>query len=263
MDLGLIDNFLNQRLSTRKAVEEAASIIGVSTATMYRYKANPEMISLGQICKLSHQLGLPLAEGAVWTDANILSAERRRLELESEVAKNLGTRLITIPAYTVNDEIPEITKLLLLEDYGADAKRFDAELLGVRAERRRLYESAAYESWELWNGFGYRDFLNGRGRYRSIPADLRQAQSAILIETSKRPNVHRFVYTAHTPELPMFGCHTPPGVALVRVDDIHLEFQDSQLVKSFEETFEKLRRSSATSTVEQFTTFLRDGRLMS
>jgi hypothetical protein len=50
---------------------------------------------------------------------------------------------------------------------------------------------------------------------------------------------------------------------LVRVDDIHLEFQDSQLVKSFEETFEKLRRSSATSTVEQFTTFLRDGRLMS
>lgn len=263
MDLGLIRTFLNQRLSTRKAVEEAAEIIGVSTATMYRYKSTPEIISLGQLCKLSQQLGLPLAGGAVWTDASIMSSERRRLELESEIAKSQGTRLITIPSYTVNDELPDITKLLLLEDYGADAKRFDAELLGVRAERRRLYQDVTYESWELWNGFGYRDFLNGRGRYRSIPEDLRQAQIEILIETSKRPNIHRFFYLAHTPELPMFGCHNPPNVALVRVEDIHLEFQDSQLVKSFEDTFEKLRRSAATSTLEQFTTFLRNGSLQS
>lgn len=257
----LISNFLNQRLSTRKSVEEAAKIIGVSAATMYRYKASPEMISLGQICKLSQQLGLPLAGGAVWTDASIMSSERRRLELESDVAKNKGKRLITIPAYTVNDELPEITKLLLLEDYGVDASRFDTELLNVRAERRRLYESDNYESWELWSGLGYQDFLNGRGRYRSIPADLRQTQIEKLIETSKRPNIHRFVYLAHTPELPMFGCHDPAGVALVRIDDIHLEFQDVQLVKSFEGTFEKLRRASATSSVEQFITFLRDGSL--
>lgn len=263
MDLGLIRNFLNQRLSTRKAVEEAAEIIGVSTATMYRYKSTPEIISLGQICKLSQQLGLPLAGGAVWTDASIMSSERRRLELESDIAKFQGTRLITIPAYTVNDELPEITRLLLLEDYGADAQRFDAELLGVRAERARLYQNASYESWELWNGFGYRDFVNGRGRYRSIPEDLRKAQIEIFIETSKRPNIHRFIYLAHTPELPMFGCHNPANVALVRVDDIHLEFQDTQLVKSFEDTFEKLRRSSATATVEQFTAFLRDGNLTS
>ena len=161
MDVELIGNFLNERLTTRKAVEEAADIIGVSTATMYRYKSNPDAISLGQICKLSQRLGLPLANGAVWTQDSILGSERRRLQLETELAKENGTRLITIPAYTVNDELPEITRMLLQEDYGAEAKRFDAEVLGIRAERRRLYESGRYESWEIWNGYGYLDFLSG------------------------------------------------------------------------------------------------------
>jgi hypothetical protein len=179
--------------------------------------------------------------------------------LENELAKKGGIRLITLPAYTVNDELPEITRLLLNHDYGAEAKRFDAEVLGVRRERQSLYESLKYESWEIWNGYGYADFLNGQGRYKSIPDDLRQAQVEKFIESSGRPNVHRFVYLTHTPELPMFGCHTPPGIALVRVDDIHLEFQDSHLVKSFEETFDNFRRSSSTSTIEQFTQFLRNG----
>lgn len=259
MDIELISNFLNDRLSTRKAVEEAAEIIGVSAATMYRYKAHPDSISLGQISKLSVRLGLPLAGGAVWTQDSILGSERRRLQLETALAENGGTRLITIPSYTVNDELPEITRLLLQEDYGAEAKRFDAEVLGVRAERQRLYQSAQYESWEVWNGYGFLDFLNGHGRYRSIPKDLREAQVKKFIESSGRPNVHRFVYMTHSPELPMFGCHTPPGIALVRVDDIHLEFQASHLVKSFEETFDNLRRSSSTSTVEQFVKFLSTG----
>lgn len=259
MDLELIGSFLNDRLATRKAVEEAAEVIGVSAATMYRYKANPDAISLGQICKLSQRLGLPLAGGAVWTQESILGSERRRLQLETELAKAGGTRLITIPAYTVNDELPEITRLLLQEDYGAEAKQFDAEVLGVRAERRRLYESASYESWEIWNGFGYLDFLNGRGRFRSIPADLREAQIQKFVESSGRSNVHRFVYMNHSPDLPMFGCHSPPGVVLVRVEDIHLEFQDRHLVGSFEETFDKLRRSATISSPEQFTAFVRKG----
>jgi transcriptional regulator with XRE-family HTH domain len=259
MDVGLISNFLNDRLSTRKAVEEAAEIIGVSAATMYRYKANPDAISLGQLCKLSQRLGLPLAGGAVWTQDSLLGSERRRLQLEAELAKNGGTRLITIPAYTVNDELPEITRLLLQEDYGARAKQIGAEVLGIRAERQRLYAAARYESWEVWNGYGYLDFLNGRGRYRSIPTELREAQVEKFIESSGRSNVHRFSYMTHSPELPMFGCHTPPGIVLVRVDDIHLEFQAPHLVKSFEETFDHLRRSSSTSAVEQFTAFLRKG----
>lgn len=259
MDIELISNFLNERLGTRQAVEEAAGVIGVSAATMYRYKANPDSISLGQICKLSQYLGLPLAGGAVWTQDSILGSERRRLQLETELAKNSGTRLITIPAYTVNDELPEITRLLLQEDYGAEAKRFDAEVLGIRAERQRLYEAGAYESWEIWNGYGYLDFLNGRGRFRSIPADLRKSQIEKFIVSTGRKNVKRFVYLTHSPELPMFGCHTPPGIVLVRVEDIHLEFQARHLVKSFEATFDNLRRSSAMSTVEQFTNFLLKG----
>lgn len=259
MDIELVGNFLNERLTTRKAVEEAATIIGVSTATMYRYKASPAGLSLGQVCKLSHSLGLPLANGAVWTQASILGSERRRLQLETELARNGGTRLITIPAYTVNDELPEITRLMLEADYGAEAKKLYAEVMCVRAERRELYDAAKYESWEIWNGYAYLDFLNGRGRYRSIPVDLRQAQIGRFVASSNRSNVHRFLYLTHSPELPMFGCHSPPGVALVRVDDIHLEFQARDLVQSFEQTFENLRRGSATTTVEQFVTFLQRG----
>ena len=260
MDLGLIGNFLNERLTSRKAVEEAADVIGVSIATMYRYKSSPDAISLGQICKLSQRLGLPLAHGAVWTQDSIVGSERRRLQLEIELAKTGGTRLTTIPAYTVNDELPEVTQLLLQEDYGAKAKRFDAEVLAVRAERRMLYESGKYVSWEIWNGYGYLDFLNGRGRYRSIPAELRQAQIDQFVASSSRTGVHRFLYLTHSPELPMFGCHTPPGIVLVRVEDIHLEFQTRNLVQSFEETFEALRRrTSAMSAIEQFVTFLHTG----
>jgi len=228
---------------------------------MYRYKANPDAISLGQICKLSQSLGLPLTNGAMWTQDSIVGSERRRLQLESELAKNNGTRLITIPAYTVNDELPEITRLLLQEDYGAEAKQLEDEVLRIRAERQQLYEVAKYESWEIWNGYGYSDFLNGLGRYRSIPTELREAQIEKFVANAARPNVHRFVYLTHSPELPMFGCHTPPGIVLVRVDDIHLEFQDRDLIRSFAETFDSLRRSSATSTLEQFATFLRKGRL--
>jgi len=259
MDIQLVGNFLNERLTTRKAVEEAASIIGVSTATMYRYKSTPDAISLGQMCKLSRSLGLPLANGAVWTQDSILGSERRRLSLEAELAKNGGTRLITIPAYTVNDELPEITRLLLQVDYGAEAKRLADDVLRIRAERQELYETAKYESWEIWNGFGYLDFLNGRGRYRSVPTELRLAQINKLVASTSRANIHRFLYMTHSPELPMFGCHTPPGVALIRVDDIHLEFQAPDLVKSFEQTFENLRRASTTSTVDQFTSFLQKG----
>lgn len=259
MDLDLIGSFINERFTTRKSVEEAAEAIDVSIATMYRYKSNPEAISLGQVCKLAQRFGLPLANGAVWTQDCILGSERRRLELEAVLAKNAGLRLITLPAYTVNDELPEITRLLLLEDYGSEASKIEAEVLGIRSERKRFYQEGNYESWEIWNGYGYLDFLHGRGRYRSITEDLRQAQIEVFVDSTKKPNVHRFVYLTHSPDLPMFGCHTPPGTALVRVEDIHLEFQLRPLVTSFEETFEKLRRTAEPWTDEQFIKFVREG----
>jgi hypothetical protein len=224
---------------------------------MYRYKSHPEAIGLGQLSQLASHLGLPLANGAAWAKTSVVEAERRRLSLESAMAADSeGRRLVTVPAYTHNCELPEITQLILKADYGTRAPAMEREIADIRKERARLYDEAMYESWEIWNGFGYHDFFHGRDRFKSIPLALRKAQIKRFVQTSDHPRRHRFVYLRHTPDLPMFVCHSPPGTTLIRIDDIHLEFQDPVLVESFEKTFNDYRALCATTTVEQFTSFL-------
>jgi hypothetical protein len=258
MDVALIKNFLGERLGTKRAVEGAAQAIGVSAATVYRYKQSPESIGLGQLVRLSAHLGLPLASGAAWSRSNIRESERRRLDLESASGegKSQGRRLITVPAYTVNSELPEITELILKADYGTRVATVANEILAIRAERARLYESGGYESWEIWNGWGYLDFFHGRDRFRSVPADVRQKQVRHFIESSEHPQRHRFIYLRHSPDLPMFGIHSPPGVALVRIDDIHFEFQDPSLIESFEDTFNEFRGRCQTTTRSEFISWI-------
>ncbi|MGH8865525.1 MAG: hypothetical protein ACREVZ_12890, partial [Burkholderiales bacterium] len=210
---------LRQRLLLR------AGAVGVSTATMYRYKANPEGMGLGTLIRLKDRLGLPLENGAAWSKSNVIAGERRRLSLEKTAAAAGGSRYTTVSPYTVNSELVPIMQLLVRADYGTRAPQIEGELLRIRAEREELYESCAYESWEIWNGCGYVDFFNGRGRFNGVPPALRQAQIEKFIDTSKVPGRHRFIYTHNYPELPMFGVYSPPGVALVRIDDIHLEYQ--------------------------------------
>lgn len=270
MDATVIKSFLGERLDTKRAVEGAAAAIDVSVATMYRYKAQPESIGLGQLIKLSEFLGLPLTNGAAWSKASLLDSERRRLELERSIAGEYrrldaelkvaadahGRRFQTVPAYTVNSELPEVTRLVLEADYGTRAATLEKDVLAVRAERARLYEH--YESWEIWNGYGYLDFFQGKNRYKTLPDDLRSAQVDVFAESTIHPLRHRFVYWRHSPDLPMFGCFAPVGVALVRVEDIHLEYQDPRLVESFEDTFNDLRALCATATAAEFVAFLRN-----
>lgn len=258
MDIRVIENFLNVHLTTRSAVESAANAIGVSVATMYRYKANPESINLGQAMKLSEHLGLPLASGAAWSKVNILESERRRLDLESEIASTNGHRLQIVPAYTVNSEISDVTRLILQADYGTRLPKVEAEIMGIRQERARLYDEGQYTSWEIWSGFGYIDFFYGRNRFKCIPEELRLKQIEKFIESTHHPNRHRFIYLRRTPDLPMFGCFNPAGVALVRVDCIQLEYQDPILVDSFEDTFNEFRKMCLTSTPDEFVAFLRE-----
>jgi hypothetical protein len=258
MDLTAIKSFLDESFNTKSSVQEAADVIGVSVATMYRYKSNPETIGLGQISRLATHFGLPLTSGAAWAKTSVVEAERRRLTLESSLARKgtQGRRLITLPAYTVNSELPEVTRWVLKADYGTRAASLEAEIMKIRRERTRLYDQHSYESWEIWNGFGYHEFFHARGRFSSIPATLRTAQIRRFVESSTEPTRHRFVYLRNTPELPMFGCHVPPGIALVRVDDIHLESQDPTLVESFEKTFNDYREKCVTTTTDQFVSFL-------
>ncbi len=254
MDVTVIKSFLADRLATRNAVEEAAAAVNVSVATMYRYKANPEAIDLGVLKRLSDHLGLPLQNGVAWLKTNVIGSERRRLELEKALSVAGGARFTTMPHYTVNEELPEITRLILQFDYGTRAPQLEREVLPIRAERSHLYSLDAYVSWEVWNVYGYLDFFHGRGRFKDIPKELRVAQIAKFVESSKRPGRHRFM--SNSPELPMFGVYSPPGVALVRIDDIHFEFQAPALISSFEETFNEILDHSFTKTADQFIAFL-------
>lgn len=258
MDIRVIKNFLDSHLDTRLAVENAAKAIGVSAATMYRYKANPEAINLGQAMGLAAHLGLPLSSGAAWSKVDILESERRRLELEQEVAVARGHRLQIVPAYTVNSEIPEVTRLILQADYGTRLPKVETEIMRIRHERARLYDEAQYTSWEIWNGFGYIDFFYGQNRFKGLPEDLRLRQVEKFVESTRLSNRHRFIYLRRTPDIPMFGCFSPIGVALVRVDSIQLEYQDPALVDSFEDTFNDFRKMCFTSTPDEFIAFLRE-----
>lgn len=258
MDINIIRSFLNNHLNTRLAVEGAAIAIGVSPATMYRYKANPETISIAQAIKLSEHLGLPLANGAAWSKVNILESERRRLQLESAIADACGHRLQIVPAYTVNSEIPEVTRLILQADYGTRLPKVEAQIMEIRQERARLYDEGKYTSWEIWNGFGYIDFFQGCNRFKGLSDELREKQIEKFIASTMHPNRHRFIYLRRTPDLPMFGCFNPPGVALIRIDNIQLEYQDSTLVESFEDTFNNIRQLCLTTTPDEFISFLRN-----
>jgi len=258
MNVTAIKTFLGERLNTKRDVERAASAVNVSVATMYRYKANPETMTLSTLIDLKQILGLPIENGAAWSKAGVVEAERRRLQLESTLADCGGTRYTTVSPYSVNCELEDIIKLLLEFDYGTAAPKLIGEILAIRKERQRLYERNSYSSWEIWNGHGYHDFFHGLGRFRIIPADLRQEQIERFVASSAHPNVRRFMYLRHCPELPMFGVYTPPGVALVRIDDIHLEYQSTDLTESFSQTFNDFVAKCITRTNDQFISFLTD-----
>jgi hypothetical protein len=253
VDINVIKSFLNQRLPTRESMEHAASLAGISVATLYRYKSNPESISLGVLAQLTKHLGLPLANGAAWARTEIVAAEHRRLALETHLASVSGRRCIIVAPYTVNDELPEITRMLVENDYGTKARELVEPILEIRMQRAKLYNSQKYDSWEIWNGHGYSDFLLSRGRYQGLSNDLKNRQIAIFKESSVSRS-KRFFYIGS--DLPTFGCYSEPKIALLRIEDIHLEFQDVELVESFEDTFNDLVRRCATRTHEEFVSLL-------
>jgi hypothetical protein len=255
MDPKIIKSFMNDRLTTKKDVARAAEAVGVSTATLYRYKSNPEEMGLGVLAKLKDTLGLPLESGAAWSKALVIETERRRLQLEELASRAGGARYTTVAPYTVNSELPEVTKVLLQVDYGTRAPIMETDLLEVRKARAAIYSAAAYDSWEIWDRVGYSDFFFGRGRFKGIDDKVRRRQVDAFVESSRNSKRHRFVYGSQS-SLPMFGCYEPQGVALVRIEDIHLEFQAPELVQSFRDTFDDLLSRCITTTSDQFIDFL-------
>jgi hypothetical protein len=118
------------------------------------------------------------------------------------------------------------------------------EYLAIRAARRKLYVEGRYKSIELIYAHAYRDFFNGKGRFRGIPERLRDAQVCELLATNTLPNITRRIYTHATPELPVITSYSNTR-AYIRADDLVVEFRDSAAVGEIEDIFRNYFERSA------------------
>jgi hypothetical protein len=237
MEIAIVKNLMNERLTTANLMNDAARKIGVSLATMYRYKSNPELIPLGKLISLCEHLGFPLGGSITWSKNKVLQGERRRYELEKEIAEQeFGKRYVITPSYTVTSELPEVTRQLWDYDYGTRYQELISDYIGLRQERCKLYQEGKYESFEIINGFCYKDFFYGQGRFKGLPKELRMKQIDSLIKSLEYPHVNRRIYLKATPELPIFSCFSTDK-AVIRIDDFIVEFNNETIVKELVETY--------------------------
>jgi len=236
VNIELLKTFLRERLHTAELAEQAAGHIGVSLATMYRYKKSPESIPFGKLMALGKFLGFPIGVSAAWSRADVVAGERRRLELEVAVAAASGRRYVVSPSFPVTCELPDFTERMWDIDYGVRQNNRKLDYLELRQHRNVLYEKGEYESIELLIGSGYRDFLKGCGRFHGVGDDLRQQQLAAILRSLESSHIHRRIYLKHTPELPVFSCYST-DVAVIRVDDFTVEFSGAETTNELLDIF--------------------------
>lgn len=255
MDIDIVKNLLKDRLTTAELASEAAERIGVSVATMYRYKKDPESIPFGKLVALGKYLGFPIGGSAAWLRADMVASERRRFELESSVGAIGGRRYIVTPSFAVTCELPEFTKTLWDFDYGDRQRDAMTKYMALRQKRVELYESGAYESVEIFIGAGYQDFLNRRGRFKGISEDLQHRQLERIVRSLDFGHVRRRIYLKSTPELPIFQCYSN-DVAVIRVDDFTVEFNGPETTKELVEIFDEYYDNADLKSVEEVREFL-------
>lgn len=255
MNSQLIRNFLREQLGTTEAVNRAAAAIGVSQATMYRYKSNPESMQLGHFMKLADTIGFPVSEQAAWLPKDFLPEERHRLRHEQLIAKQQGSRMVVTPYFTVNAELPEITELTAEDIYGSTSRRLLPEYMSARAERKSLYDSETYSSKEIINGHLYADFFHRKNRFRAIPEKNILQQIDALINSLHRTKVHRRIYLGH--DLPIITWYSI-GVALVRFGEFTIELTGETLTRAVEDVFNDFYGRCAIKQVSEVEAFLRN-----
>ncbi len=251
-----IKALMASRLNTRERVEHAADAIGVSVATLYRYKTAPETIPLGKVMALNDILGYSLGDGATWNRREFIEAEARRAELEELIA-NGGTRVSVTPAFSVNAQLPEVTRAVMDFDHGVHRRSDFDEYAELRQHRRELYLASNYESFEVINARVYEDFFAGRGRYRSIGRDLRDRQIEELLRTSDLEHVNRRIYTRATPELPIISWYSS-GIVVSRIDDLVIEFVNRDAVDELAMIVDRFWKSTDIQSPDEVQSFLSD-----
>ncbi len=257
MNVDLFKRVLEERLTTRDLVAAAAQAVDVSIATMYRYKSDPAVIPFGKIVTLGKYLAFPIEGTVAWSRADVLQGEHRRLELEQRVSQAGGRRFTVTPSYTVAAELPEMTRGLWQFDYPSREGGEFEQYLELRAQRRKLYLDGKYNSLEIITAGGYRDFFFGEGRFTGIPKALRDKQVAELLKSLKLPHVQRRVYTQNTPEVPVITCYST-AIAVIRVDDITIEFNDSPKVSELIEVFDYYFKEASIAAKDEIADFLRN-----
>lgn len=255
MDTEIIKNLLKDRLPTAELASAAAERIGVSIATMYRYKKDPQSIPFGKLIALGKYLGFPIGGSAAWSRADIIASESRRYELEAAVGAIGGRRYIVTPSFTVNCELPEFTKRLWDFDYGNRQRDVMDKYLALRKKRYELYEKGVYESVEIFAGAGYQDFLNRRGRFEGIDEELQRRQLEQIVRSLDFAHVRRRIYLKSTPELPIFQCYSNE-IAVIRVDDFTVEFNGPETAKELMEIFDEYYDRADLKSVEEVREFL-------
>lgn len=255
MDVEIVKSLLRDRLPTAELAQEAAARIGVSLATMYRYKKDPQSIPFGKLVTLGEFLGFPIGGSAAWSRSDALASERRRYELESAVAAIRGRRYIVTPSFTVTCEVPEFTEQLWDFDYGTRQHETRPKYLEVRNQRCEVYRRGSYESVELFIGAGYQDFLHRRGRFQGVSEAMRDRQLEQIVLSLEYPHVHRRVYLKNTPELPVFTCYSN-DIAIIRVDDFTVEFNGPDTARELVEIYNEYYDNADLKTVDEVREFL-------
>ena len=227
---------MDERLTTRERAAEAAKVMGVSVATLYRYKKDPASIPFGKLVALGEHLAFPIEDTVAWSRADVIQGERRRYELEERIASTHGRRFTVTPSYSVATELSEMTRQLWQIDYPTRTRDGLEVYLDLRAKRRALYFSGKYESFELISGGGYLDFFHGEGRFKGIPKELREKQVKAFLKSFELPHIQRRIHLRNTPELPTVTCYSN-AVAWIRVDDITIEFSGTPKVSELTDVF--------------------------
>ena len=257
MDIDLIGNYLQEKLTTVELVNHAATAVGVSQSTMYRLKSNPRSMQLGQLVALTSAIGMPVDEAFSWLPSDFLAEERHRLHHEAETAKVAGMRMSVTPFFTVHAELPEVVDMTALDMYDArDWQVKRAAYHAARDERKTLYLNGSYESREIINGHLYANvFFARKGRYMPMSEETKAQQVDALVKTLQQGNVQRRVYLGY--DLPIITWFSI-NVTLMRVGEFSVEVKGARLTKSIEDVFNDYFSRSHLKSKADVEAFFRD-----
>lgn len=244
---------MSSKLSTKADVEKMSKSLGVSIPTIYRYKKNPEWMPFGIYLEIrkyfEKQFTSP--DYILPSESDFIEAEERRLIFERNCAD--GERYTITPVFSVTCEIEEVTRAITSFDYPQFTQQLD-DFLKIRSQRRKVFESGVYKSYELIDASKYRDFYLGVNRFKCLSPKVIKDQILYLIETTQLAHVDRRIYLFNTPELPVISCYRVDTKAkkflkcLIRADDFIAEFTDEEDSKNTDELQKTFNKFFSTPT---------------